>query len=191
MSDYRRYFVAGGTYFFTIVTYQRRRLFDSPDNVQRLREALAEVKDEMPFDIRAAAVLPEHIHFIWSLPPGDDRYSKRLGRMKVEFTRSLYGAGNAPRSASASRRRHGESDVWQRRFWEHTIRDEDEFERLFDYVHFNPVKHGYARCPHEWPASSFGHWARRGVYEMQWGCCCEGRVGKEFDFSDVEELTGE
>jgi putative transposase len=86
MSDYRRYFVPGGTYFFTIVTHHRRKIFSTADNIQRLREAIRVVKSELPFDINAAVVLPEHMHFLWTLPPGDDRYSKRIGRMKVEFT---------------------------------------------------------------------------------------------------------
>ena len=112
-------------------------------------------KGKMPFDIRAAVVLPDHMHFIWTLPRGDKDYSKRLGLMKVKVTRSLNGVGNLPEHVSPSRRKHRESDVWQRRFWEHTIDDEDEFERFFDYVHYNPVKHGHTSCPHLWPYSSF------------------------------------
>lgn len=191
MSDYRRYFVAGGTYFFTIVTYQRRSLFADSQNVQRLRAALSTIKVEMPFDINAAVVLPDHVHFLWTLPPGDKNYSKRLGRMKVEFTRSLRGAGALPLTVSVSRKKHHESDVWQRRFWEHTIEDEHDFDRHFDYIHYNPVKHGLAKCPHEWEATSFHYWVKKGVCDRHWGCNCGERRCPVMDFSDIGDTVGE
>jgi putative transposase len=145
----------------------------------------------MPFEIPAAVVLPDHLHFIWTLPRGDDNYSKRIGRMKVEFTRALRGKDNLPTNVSLSRKKHRESDVWQRRFWEHTIDDENEFERYFDYIHYNPVKHGLVSCPHKWTHSSFSTWVAKGVYDLAWGCCCEDRLPEKFDFSDIEDKTGE
>jgi putative transposase len=166
-------------------------LFADPKNVQLLRDALSEVKLEQPFDIIAAVILPDHIHFIWSLPTGDNQYSKRIGRMKVAFTRSLHGENTLPQNVSISRRKHRESNVWQRRFWEHSIDNEDEFERYFDYIHYNPVKHGLVSCPHLWQASSFHRWVEKGVYEMDWGCRCENRDPGKFEFSDVEDITGE
>jgi putative transposase len=197
MADYRRWYVAGGTYFFTIVTYRRRPLFGDPANVERLRQAIRSVQRDQPFHIHAAVVLPDHIHFLWSLPRGDANYSKRIGRMKVEFTKSLYGGDRerpmASRGASTtpSRRKHRESDIWQRRFWEHTIRDEHEFERSFDYIHYNPVKHEHAACPHLWIASSFHRWVEREVYDLRWGCRCDDRNPGRFDFSDIQDITGE
>jgi putative transposase len=191
MPDYRRYFIPGGTYFFTIVTNHRRPLFSSPTNVQRLRTALATVKSELPFEINAAVVLPDHMHFLWSLPPGDDRYSKRIGRMKVEVTRSLRDASVLRRITTRSRTKHRESDVWQRRFWEHAIRDEHDFDRHFDYIHYNPVKHGLVTCPHVWNATSFQYWAQKGVYEPYWGCNCMGRYSAPQDFSDIADTVGE
>ena len=156
MSDYRRFFVPGGTYFFTLVAYQRRPRFAQPSDVQRLRDAVAFVQREQPFRFLAAVILPDHMHFIWTLPPGDSDYSRRIGRMKVHFTRSLSKVGNAhptPTSAvrsevgvSPSRRKHRDADVWQRRFWEHTIDEEGELHALLDYIHYNPVKHGVAAC---------------------------------------------
>lgn len=194
MSVYRRYFVPGGSYFFTIVTHHRRPLFSDETNVQRLRDALCEVRTEMPFEINAAVVLPDHIHFIWSLPTKDDSYSKRIGLMKVKFTKSLRSVGDRigmrPPN-SASRLQHRESDVWQRRFWEHTIDDADEFEAYFDYIHYNPVKHGHVRCPHLWKASSFQYWVQRLVYDPHWGCQCDGTLPKKFDFTAIEDKTGE
>jgi len=143
------------------VTYQRQPLFADGKNVQRLREAISAIKNDMPFHINAAVVLPDHIHLLWSLPPGDQQYSKRIGRMKVEFTKSLRGDNSRPLAVSQSRQKHRDSDVWQRRFWEHTIFDEGDFDRHFDYIHYNPVKHGLASCPHAWPASSFHHWVTK------------------------------
>jgi REP element-mobilizing transposase RayT len=92
MPDYRRAYTPGGAIFLTLVTFNRRPIFAEPDNVKRLRQAAATVKAEMPFDITAAVILPDHIHFVWTLPPDDDNYSKRVGRLKVLFTRSLKGS---------------------------------------------------------------------------------------------------
>lgn len=193
MSDYRRFFVPGGTYFFTIVTQHRRHLFATDGNVNRLRDAVRDVQQTLPFTIDAAVVLPDHLHFIWSLPPGDRNYSQRIGMIKVGFTRALRSVDHHEHtpSGSSSRRKHRESDVWQRRFWEHVVRDEDEFEAYFDYVHYNPVKHQHAVCPHQWAASSFHRWVKAGVYEDGWGCRCGGRRPGKFDFSKIEDIVGE
>lgn len=191
MSDYRRWYVPGGTYFFTIVTYHRRRLFDDEANVERLRAAVATVLKEQPFEIVAAVILPDHLHFLWTLPPGDDDYSKRIGRMKVEFTKSLNGISMPRMATSESRQKHRESDVWQRRAWEHVVRDEHDFDRHFDYIHYNPVKHGYVSCPHLWPYSSFRKWVDRGVYDQRWACQCEGRSPLPLDFTDIADTVGE
>ncbi len=180
MPEYRRVYQSGGTFFFTLVTQGRREIFRDAGNVQRLRQAVREVKEQWPFEVVAGVVLPDHLHFMWTLPEGDADYSKRIGRMKVLFTRSLRGTvweDLADGSDRESRRRHGESDVWQRRFWEHTIGDERDYENHFHYLHFNPVKHRLCDCPHVWEASSFEHWVRLNVYESQWCCCC-GSGGK-------------
>ena len=190
MSDYRRNFVAGGTYFFTPVTYQRRRLFHDTRNVELLRTAITGVRNEMPFEINAAVILPDHMHFIWSLPPGRSDYSKRIGQFKARFTKDFYSCTEQKPVVSASRAKHRESDIWQRRFWEHTITDEDEFQRLFEYIHFNPVKHGHATCPHAWKASSFHKWVERGVLDQRWGCSCNGRT-VNMNFQSVEDVAGE
>ena len=186
MSDFRRYFVAGGTYFFTIVTYCRRPILASDERITLLRRAIATVKRELPFDINAAVILPDHIHFLLTMPPGDDNYSKRIGRIKVEFTRAFRNTIKSPRQVSISRKRRNESDVWQRRFWEHLIRDDGDFDRHFDYIHYNPVKHGRVKCPHAWTATSFHHWVKRGVYDQGWACNCGARRIKSLDFSDIE-----
>lgn len=191
MSDYRRYYVPGGSYFFTPVTYLRRPLFSTAANIDLLRGACRTVIQELPFEFAAAVILPEHAHFIWTLPPGDAEYPKRLGRMKVEFTKQVRPRGYYARVVSASRRKHRESDVWQRRFWEHTLRDFDDFKAHLDYIHFNPVKHGYVSCPHLWPYSSFHRWVELGEYDLTWGCQCNGRKPEAMDFSAIEDTVGE
>jgi putative transposase len=175
MSDYRRSYVPGGTFFLTVVTYRRRPLLASRENLERLRRAIRQVMREAPFRVPAAVVLPDHVHFLWSLPRGDADYSRRVGRMKVLFTRSLRGRRASPIVVCDSRRKHRESDVWHRRFWEHTIEDEADFEHHLDYIHYNPVRHGVASCPHLWPHSSFTRWVRAGLYPVDWGCRCDGR----------------
>ena len=175
MPDYRRAYVPGGTFFLTIVTHGRVPILGSREGVARLRRALRRVMLERPFRVPAAVVLPDHVHFLWSLPRGDTDYSRRVGRMKVLFTRSVREGRGSPAPVSDSRRKHRESDVWQRRFWEHVVDDEEDFERFLDYMHYNPVKHGLVTCPHQWPFSSFGKWVKSGLYPIEWGCSCQGR----------------
>jgi putative transposase len=175
MPDYRRARVPGGTFFFTIVTFNRRPIFADPANVMRLREAIRAVRQERPFEIDAAVVLHDHMHHIWTLPADDSDYSWRIGRMKALFTKSLNAEGVVGSAhPTTSRHKHREACVWQRRFWEHVIRDERDYEHHVDYLHFNPVKHGLAPCPHGWDYSSFDLWCRRGVYEKSWCCSCGG-----------------
>ncbi len=175
MPNYRRMYVPGGRYFLTLVTFHRAPIFASPENVARLRSALSTVKKEQPFEFSAGVVLPDHAHFLWSLPPGDTAFSRRVGRLKVLFTRAVRESETSLRSVVTSRQKHRESDVWHRRFWEHTIMSEDDFERHLNYIHYNPIKHRLVACPHLWPYSSFSRWVERGTYEREWGCSCRGR----------------
>jgi putative transposase len=191
MPNYRRFLVPGGTYFLTIATYERAPILAEKENVDRLRVAVAEMKHESPFDFTAGVVLPDHVHFLWSLPKGDTDYSSRIGRMKVLFTQKLRGKGRLPLGVSASRRKHRESDVWHRRFWEHTVKDEDDFEQHLHYVHFNPVKHGFVRCPHLWPYSSFHRWVDDGLYDGLWGCGCDGRLPMLPQMASLDGVVGE
>lgn len=191
MPEYRRAYTAGGTVFLTLVTYQRQPIFNNPENIAKLRNAVAIVRKEMPFEIVGAVVLPDHIHFIWTLPVNDDNYSKRVGRIKVKFTQSLRGTANLPKDVSNSRQKHRESNVWHRRFWEHTIRDELDFENHLNYIHYNPVKHGFVSCPHFWDYSSFEKWVKKDAYPGDWCCACNGKEVKIPDFSTIEEFIGE
>ncbi len=174
MPNYRRFYVPGGTYFFTLVTYQRQLIFAKPENISRLRKAIATIKAEMPFNIIGAVVLPDHLHFIWQLPPGDKEYSKRIGKMKVLFTQSLPKSEISQQENSVSRIRHRESNIWQRRFWEHTIRDEQDLENYLNYIHYNPVKHNLVSCSHLWQYSSFHFWVKNKRLDCNWGCVCNG-----------------
>lgn len=184
MPNYHRACTPGGAVFLTLVTFNRRPIFAEPENVQRLRYAMGTVKAEMPFDITAAVVLPDHLHLLWTLPPDDSDYSKRVGRLKVLFTRLLQGQGMLPQDVCLSRQRHRESDVWQRRFWEHTIRDEADWVAHVNYLHYNPVKHGLVRCPREWEYSSFHGFVARGMYEEDWGCSDVVFAGKSLEVGE-------
>jgi putative transposase len=185
MAIYRRMYVPGGTYFFTLVTYQRKPLFSIPENIILLRQATRKIKTEMPFEIIGAVVLPDHLHFIWKLPPEDTNYSKRIGKLKVFFTKSLSIESEQLNDLSISRQKHRESNVWQRRFWEHTIRSDLDLENHLNYIHYNPVKHGLVSCPHLWQYSSFHDLVKKTVYPKDWCCCCDGRKTIIPNFSEI------
>lgn len=161
---YRRTDVKGGTYFFTVNLAQRHlRLL--LDHVEILREAVKMVKQRHPFHIDAFVVLPDHLHAIWTLPPDDSDFATRWMLIKSGFSRHI--AMNERRNAS--RISKGERGIWQRRYWEHLIRDEDDFERHVDYIHFNPVKHGHVHRASEWPYSSIHRYIKAGIITNDWG----------------------
>ena len=185
MPHYRRLWVPGASYFITIVTHHRRPLFADERHVEAWREALRETQRARPFEVVAGVVLPDHLHLLISLPPGDADLSSRMGVAKATFSKSI---GADISDASASRRRHRETDVWQRRFYDHMIRDDRDLEMRLDYIHLNPVKHGYCRCPRDWPHSSFHRFVSGGHYASDWGF----GMGKPLpDFEALEGLTGE
>jgi putative transposase len=165
---YRRAQVSGGTFFFTLVTEQRRLLFNEPDAVTLFMKAAERVCTRHPFQLDAYVILPDHLHVIWTQPDGDSDFSTRWRLIKEAFTRAYLKAHEAP-YRNESRRFKGEQGIWQRRFWEHAIRDEIDFARHIDYVHINPVHHGLVSAARDWPHSSFLAWVERGVYDPQWG----------------------
>ena len=164
MTDYRRYRVEGGRYFFTVNLLDRRSALLT-EHIDILRDAMRVVKTKHPFDIDAMVVLPEHLHCIMRLPAGDDDFSLRWRQIKSAFSRNVPGTGTKNKSRSSK----GERGLWQRRFWEHLIRDERDFRHHVDYVHFNPVKHGYVACVGDWPYSTFHGYVKRAVYPVDWG----------------------
>jgi putative transposase len=165
--QYRRSTTQGVTYFFTLVTHQRRPFLCHPANISLLREAFRYVKAEHPFHIDAAVVLPDHLHCLWTLPDGDHNFSSRWRLIKSYFSRGCNPVYRLP--PSTSRRKKQEQAVWQRRFWEHQIRDERDFIQHVEYIHYNPVKHGLVSAPRDWPYSSFHRYVRCGVYPADWG----------------------
>ena len=160
---YRRNYIEGGTFFFTLALKDRRS--DCLTRyVSLLREALVAVKAKRPFSIEAMVVMPEHLHAIWTLPEGDADYSGRWRAIKSGFVRAL-----AKHGVQVARNTRGEADVWQRRFWEHTIRDERDLNRHIDYIHYNPVKHGYVESPAQWVHSSIHRFIEQGLLTDDWG----------------------
>ena len=117
----------------------------------------------------ASVLLPDHLHCVWTLPRGDDDYSTRWRQIKEEFTREFLKAGGTEGPPTRTRRKHRERSVWQRRFWEHTVWDEDDLKRCVDYIHWNPVKHGYVARPGEWQWSTFAEFVKSGDYPPNWG----------------------
>ena len=178
MSRYIRAGAAGATYFFTAALQDRSARW-LVDHVAVLRACVARTKSLHPFDIDAMVVLPEHLHALWTLPAEDGDFSQRWRLIKRDFTRHLLLAGVLDMAARSSRR-PGERNVWQRRFWEHQIRDEEDFARHLDYIHFNPVKHGWVLRARDWPYSSLHRFVRQGLLPADWGisAAVEGQYGE-------------
>jgi putative transposase len=172
MPDYRRYRLAGGTYFFTINLLERRKDLLTR-HIDALRNAVQLTRASRPFQIDAWVVLPDHMHCVITLPPDDHDFSNRIKAIKIRFVQSL----PATEARSKVRIEKGERGIWQRRFWEHAIRDELDYQRHVDYVHFNPVKHGHVKRIVDWPYSTFHHYVKQGIYQPDWA---GGELG-EFD----------
>lgn len=165
---YRRASIPGASYFFTVVTQERRPIFDSAETVALFEAGLKHVKARHPFEIDAFVILPDHLHTIWTLPEGDADFSTRWRLIKEAFTKPFV-RSREPMQRNASRRAKNEQSIWQRRFWEHVIRDEADYAAHVDYIHYNPVRHGFAKAARDWPYSSFSAWIERGAYEPHWG----------------------
>ncbi len=163
MVYFRRDFTPGGTYFFTLALRNRKsQLLTSHTDL--LGEALRKTKQKYPFSTEAIVVLPDHLHAVWKLPEDDFNYSLRWHQIKSYFTKSLIKEG-----VKITKDHRGEYHLWQRRFWEHRIRDESDFQAHIDYIHFNPVKHGYVSSAKEWPYSSFHRYVQNKVLQENWG----------------------
>ena len=163
MPDYRRNRVPGGTYFFTVNLRDRRSDLLITE-IDSLRRAVRAARTRHPFHIDAWVVLPDHMHCLWTLPPGDAGFPLRWQAIKAAFSRAVPPAQD--RRASHIRKR--EAGIWQRRYWEHTIRDEQDFAAHMDYIHFNPVKHGLVAEARDWEYSSFRRCVAAGLYPAEW-----------------------
>ncbi|MCB0223669.1 MAG: transposase [Anaerolineae bacterium] len=177
--EYRRAKIPGGTYFFTLVTHQRRRFLCQPDNISLLRQTFRLVMENHPFTIEAIVILPDHLHCIWTLPPSDANFSTRWRLIKSHFSRNCDSRYHG--CLSASRQSKQERAIWQRRFWEHLIRDEADFIQHVDYIHYNPVKHGLVTAPQAWPHSSFHRFVQAGQYDEDWGAGVEIKFAPTID----------
>jgi putative transposase len=161
--SYRRNRTPGGTYFFT-VNLRDRRSDLLVTRIAPLRAAVRRIRELMPFHIDAWVVLPDHMHTVWTLPEGDANFSHRWQAIKMAFSKAI----DPGEARSASRQTRGERGIWQRRFWEHTICDENDYAAHLDYIHFNPVKHGLAASAAAWPYSSFHRAVAQGQYPISW-----------------------
>ena len=160
MPDYRRAWVPGGTYFFTVNLLERRNNSLLVRHVDVLREVVVSVKTRHPFTIHAWVVLPDHLHCVVELPEDDADFALRWRLIKSDFSKRL----PATERVSAVRQSRGERGIWQRRFWEHLIRDERDFAAHMDYVHINPLKHGLVDRVVDWPYSTFHRRVKEGMY---------------------------
>jgi len=169
MSQYIRSYIPGATYFFTLVAYERRKIFCERDFLQAFRHSIKRVQQQEPFEILAWVQLPDHLHCIWQIPDDEANYSRRWSKIK-RFTTQACPQYQLPiEDLDYSKVKRKERGLWQRRFFEHQIRDEADFIRCIDYLHYNPVKHGLVSRVRDWPYSSFHKFVKEGIYPMDWG----------------------
>jgi putative transposase len=168
MSRYRRSNTPGASYFFTVVSYRRRPILcEAPVRVA-LRHAILEVRARRPFSIDAWVLLPDHLHCLWTLPPGDADFSTRWSLIKRRVSILCGRHYRRAEWLTASKKKHRESTLRQRRYWEHQIRNDVDFARHVDYIHYNPVKHGHSRTPQEWPYSTLHRYVETGLIPADW-----------------------
>jgi putative transposase len=160
---YRRNLLKGGTYFFTLALQNRKTKY-LIDHIDSLRIAMKKTRQKMPYTTIAIVILPEHLHAIWELPENDKNYPTRLRLMKSYFTQSLI-----KNDVALKNNNRGRYNIWQERYWEHTIRDEDDLEAHVNYIHYNPVKHGLVQRTADWPYSSFHSYVKKKILSPHWG----------------------
>lgn len=183
MPEYTRVKVKGGTYFFTVVAFGRQPILTNDQVRAALREGIQEVQQSMPFTIEAWVLLPDHLHTIWTLPENDDNFGSRWAVIKRIVSKRCGSLEGLSESVRNSRSKRGESPIWQRRFWEHCIRDERDLQRHLDYIHWNPVKHAYVKRVMDWPYSTFHRFVNNGIYPTDWGGINEGEI-VDLDFGE-------
>jgi putative transposase len=167
MPNYRRAACPGGTYFFTVNTFRRQPVLTDEPFRAALRHAIRVTQRTYPFDILAWVLLPDHLHVLWRLPDGDAATGVRWSLIKGQVTQA-YGNFLSIEKTTTSRYKRREGTLWQRRFWERLILDDADFERHFDYIHINPVKHGYVTRAGDWPYSTFHRYVKQSVYPSDW-----------------------
>jgi len=165
MPNYIRAKFEGGYYFFTVVTYRRRKLFNTAAARNYLKQAINKTRTRRPFETIAFCLLPDHLHCLWKLPDGDADFSTRWASIKGLFSQQYLREHSNITATTTSRRRKGEVCLWQRRFWEHQIRDQSDLNKHVDYIHFNPVKHGLVERVEDWPWSTYHRYVKEGFYK--------------------------
>jgi len=171
MPNFRRYYIPGAMYFIVAVTKKRRPVFDKAANADLLYETLRQVQRIKPFKLWAHAVIPDHVNLLIQ-PTGDANISRIMLSIQRSFTLNYKDSHGITHSLS----------LWQRRFWDHIIRDEDDLQRHFDYIHYQAVKHGLVTRPEDYLYSSYRYWLERGYYELGWGYGEPGNIeGMEFE----------
>ena len=173
---YKRLLLPGTSYFFTVVTHNRRPIFNNEQSIATLKNAFRAVRAKHSFEIDAIVILPNHIHCIWTLPEKDTDYAKRLRLIKTWFTKHCYIELRVEQDVS--RKARNEQAIWQHRYWEHVIRDEKDLINHIGYIHYNPVQHGYVKSVSDWPYSSFHQYVNKGWLDENWGT-------GEIDFADA------
>ncbi|WP_300672425.1 transposase [Desulfoluna sp.] len=169
MSNYSRASTPGASFFFTVITHRRQPVLCEEPVRAALRTSIQRVREVAPFSIEAWVLLPDHLHCIWTLPEGDADFSSRWSRIKRHVTICCGDLFPRQGFTTKSRKARQEGTLWQRRFWEHRIRDERDFETHMDYIHFNPVKHGVVERVADWPWSTFHRYVNSEVYAPHWG----------------------
>jgi len=172
MTKYRRVYIPGVSWFFTVNLAERQGNRLLVDKIDCLREAFAYTRQRYPFLMDAVVILPEHLHCIWTLPEGDGDFSIRWNLLKGRFSKNI----EKGEAVSVSRKARRERGIWQRRFWEHRLRDQADINRHIDYIHYNPVKHHWADNVQDWPHSSFHRYIERGILPGNWGSVVEGDI---------------
>ena len=180
MPNYRRAKTKGGTYFLTVVTYRRQRFLCDKNVRDALRNGIQNTRTTHPFKIDGWVLLPDHLHCIWTLPPNDAAFGIRWTMIKQFVTRQCSPDLHRDDWMNESKRRRKESTIWQRRFWEHQIRNDQDYEKHMDYMHYNPVKHGYVKNVMDWPYSTFHRYVCKGVYAEDWGAEDEMTFEEQF-----------
>ena len=191
MPKYKRWFQPGGTFFFTVITFDRQPILCEPQAREFLQQAIKKTQNERPFEIAGMVLLPDHLHTIWKLPENDDNFSTRWNLIKRRFTRNWLTVNSSKPVSSSRMAAKRERSVWQRRFWEHLIRDQQDMANHMDYIHYNPIKHGLVQCPHQWPWSSFPRYVKEGAYASDWLCSCSARKPPRPTFLDRIGGVGE
>ena len=188
MPNFRRRRIRGATYFFTVVTDGRRPILTTDLARPLLRDAIAATGTRWPFEIDAWVLLPDHLQAMWTLPHGDFDYSRRWAFLKKEFTKAYLAAGGTEATKTIGRVRDGRRGVWQPKFWEHTVRDDEDYARHFHYLHYNPVKHGLAGRVAEYPHSTFHRHVTEQRYTSSWPDLEEESVRKMFEKLDIDGI---